>query len=176
MHRQPILDSLAEYLRRFPDEAEVVDRFRTFVETETRCFDNDTWSGHVTGSAWLLDASGQRALLTHHRKLDKWLQLGGHSDGDTDTLAVAIREAEEESGLRVMAVDERILDLDVHEIPARGDQPAHFHYDVRYALRVVGSEAFTVSDESHELAWVEPAELERFTDEWSVLRMAHKAR
>jgi hypothetical protein len=74
------------------------------------------------------------------------------------------------------ALDRAILDLDIHQIPARGDQPAHFHYDVRYLLHVSGSESFAVSDESHELAWVAPGEIESFSREWSVLRMADKAR
>ena len=176
MHRQPILNALADYRSRHPEEADVVDRFDGFVRDEPSCFDNDCWSGHVTVSSWLLDTTGNRALLTHHKKLDKWLQLGGHSDGDPDTLAVALREAQEESGLVVTALDSSILDLDIHQIPARGDQPAHFHYDVRYLLQVSGTESFAVSDESHELAWVAPEELETFSREWSVLRMAEKAR
>lgn len=176
MHRQPILAALAVYRNRYPDEADVVDRFEAFVRDEPRCFHNDCWSGHITGSAWLLDGAGVRALLTHHRKLDKWLQLGGHSDGDPDTLAVALREAHEESGLAVGALDRAILDLDIHQIPARGTQPAHFHFDVRYLLQVSGAETFAVSNESHELAWVGEGELESFSREWSVLRMAHKVR
>lgn len=174
MHRQPILAALAEYRDRHPDEGDVVDRFETFVRAEPRCFENDCWSGHITGAAWLLDRPLERVLLTHHRKLDKWLQLGGHSDGDADALTVAIREAREESGLAVTVLDRRILDLDVHQIPARGQDPAHYHYDVRFLLRVEGSDRFTVSDESHELAWVPLDELDRFSGEWSVLRMAEK--
>jgi 8-oxo-dGTP pyrophosphatase MutT (NUDIX family) len=176
MHRQPILTALADYRSRYPEEADVVDRFEVFVRGEPRCFHNDCWSGHITGSAWVLDSAGKKALLTHHKKLGKWLQLGGHSDGDPDTLAVALREAHEESGLAVTALDRAILDLDVHQIPARGGEPAHFHFDVRYLLQVAGAEAFAVSDESHELAWVAPEELETFSREWSVLRMAEKAR
>ena len=176
MHRQPILIALADYRSRYREEAEVVDRFEAFVRDQPNCFDNDCWSGHVTGSSWLLDATGDRALLTHHKKLGKWLQLGGHSDGVPETLAVALREAHEESGLAVSALDSAILDLDIHRIPARGDQPAHLHYDVRYLLQVSGTEAFAVSDESHELAWVALAELKSFSREWSVLRMAQKAR
>ncbi len=176
MHRQPILNALRDYLDRYPRESALVQRFRAFVEAEPRCFQRDCWTGHVTGAAWLLDEAGARALLTHHKKLDRWLQLGGHSDGDPDTLAVAIREAEEESGLTVQPIETHIFDLDVHEIPARGEDPAHYHFDVRYLLRATGSDAFTVSDESHELVWVADEELRRFSDEWSVLRMAEKVR
>jgi 8-oxo-dGTP pyrophosphatase MutT (NUDIX family) len=176
MHRQSILDALAVYRRRYPEEADVVHAFETFLRGEPRCFHNDCWTGHITGSAWLLDGVGERALLTHHRKLGKWLQLGGHSDGDPDTLAVALREAHEESGLAVTALDRAILDLDIHEIPARGEQPAHLHYDVRYLLQVSDSNAFAISDESHELAWVSVEDLGGFSREWSVQRMAEKMR
>lgn len=174
MHRQPILATLAEYRARHPEEAQVVGRFEAFVRAEPRCFHNDCWPGHVTGGAWLLDRDMERVLLTHHKKLGRWLQLGGHCDGDPDPLAVAVREAEEESGLEVVVLDSRILDLDVHRIPARGSDPAHDHYDVRFLLRAAESDRFTVSEESHELAWVPFDALEGYTREWSVLRMAQK--
>ncbi len=174
MHRQPLLKLLDAYERRFPDEAAVVERFRALVNAHENCFERDCWVGHITGSAWLVDAKSERVLLTHHKKLDRWLQLGGHSDGEPNTLLAAQREAEEESGLAVVALDELPLDLDVHEIPARKADPAHFHFDVRFSFRVADSEDFTVSDESHDLAWVPIVDLSSYTDEESVLRMARK--
>jgi 8-oxo-dGTP pyrophosphatase MutT (NUDIX family) len=174
MHRQRLLSLIDDYARRWPDEAAVVERFRTFVDAHPRCFERDCWTGHVTGSAWVTNHAGDAVLLTHHKKLDRWLQLGGHSDGDPDPLAVARREAEEEGGLAVVAVWQQIFDLDVHEIPARKGDPAHYHYDVRFAFRPIGSEAFAVSEESHDLAWVPIAGLDALTDETSMLRMAGK--
>ena len=91
--------------------------------------------GHITGSAWVVDIAGNRVLLADHAKLGRWLQPGGHSDGDPDTLAVALREAREESGLDVRALDDAIFDIDVHRIPARGDEPAHLHFDVRFLVQ-----------------------------------------
>ncbi|MEO7325700.1 MAG: NUDIX hydrolase, partial [Dokdonella sp.] len=88
--------------------------------------------GHLTGSAWLVSADGARALMTPHRKLDRGLQLGGHADGDPDLARVALREAEEESGLHDLEVESAIFDIDRHRIPAHGDEPEHWHYDVRY--------------------------------------------
>ena len=170
-----ILAQLDGYLARHPDERDAVARTRDLLLHEPRCFERDCWRpGHITGSAWLVDAAGSRVLLTHHRKLGRWLQLGGHSDGDADPLRVACREAEEESGLQVTPVSTALFDLDVHEIPARHSDPAHLHFDLRFALRVVGSERFTLSNESHELRWVRIAELDRLTQEWSMLRMAKK--
>lgn len=174
MHRQLLRDRLAEYRQRYPDEDQVAARILAVVDADPRCFERDCWLGHITGSAWILDRSGQRALLTHHRKLDRWLQLGGHSDGDPDTLRVARREGLEESGLVLTLAQETVFDIDVHEIPARGTEPTHHHLDLRFLFRVTGSEDFVVSDESHSLAWVPLAELEDYTDEESVLRMARK--
>lgn len=176
MHRQPLLELLQRYQTRHPDERDIVARFLEFVAGHERCFERDLWAGHITGSAWLVDRAGARVLLTHHRKLGRWLQLGGHSDGDPATLDVARKEAAEESGLAVRALSDEIFDIDLHEIPARRQDPAHYHFDVRFALTVEDSEAFRVSAESLELAWVPIDELPAYTDEYSVLRMAEKWR
>ena len=173
MHRRPLLDAIEAYGARHPDERDVVRRFQDFVSGHERCFENDLWTGHITGSAWVVHPHRDEVLLTHHRKLGRWLQLGGHSDGDADTAAVARREAEEESGLAVALVDGAIFDLDVHAIPARKGDPEHWHFDVRFAFRAAG-EAFTVTEESHALAWVPISRLPDYTDEWSVLRMSDK--
>jgi len=165
---------LGDYGLRHPEELALVDRFRGFVEANERCFERDLWAGHVTGSAWLVNAARDAVLLTHHRKLGRWLQLGGHSDGNPDSLAVALTEAREESGLDVAALSPVVFDLDIHEIPARKQDPAHFHFDVRFALTVTGAEAFRVSAESLDLAWVPIARLADYTDEESMLRMARK--
>ncbi len=123
------------------------------------CFLRSNLEGHFTGSAWLVSADGLRVLLTHHRKLDRWLQLGGHADGDNDLSRVALREAEEESGLSNLEVESDVFDLDRHWIPERGDVPGHWHYDVRFVVHCLGSEAFVVSEESHALAWRDIAEI-----------------
>lgn len=174
MHRSKLIGQLQDYAARHPDEAATAERFLQFVHAHERCFERDCWAGHVTGSAWLVNRDRDRVLLTHHKKLDRWLQLGGHSDGMADPLAVAIREAEEESGLAVVALDSAIFDIDVHPIPARQADPSHFHFDVRFALQARAGEAFRVSDESHDLAWVAVRELGDYTREESVLRMARK--
>jgi 8-oxo-dGTP pyrophosphatase MutT (NUDIX family) len=176
MHRQTLLSLLDDYAARHPDEAATTSWFARFVANHERCFERDLWAGHVTGSAWLVDGSGDRVLLTHHRKLGRWLQLGGHSDGNPRTLQVALKEAREESGLDVRPLSEAVFDLDVHEIPARRSDPAHHHFDVRFALQVAGDESFRVSGESLDLAWVPIDRLGDYTDEESVLRMARKWR
>lgn len=149
----PLAQLLDEYLARYPGEAETGARFRTFLASADDVFERTHLVGHFTGSAWLVSADGARVLLTHHRKLGRWLQLGGHADGDRNLARVALREAEEESGLRDLCVESMTFDLDAHIIAARGNEPEHWHYDVRFVVRAVGSEAFTVSEESLALAW-----------------------
>ncbi len=172
-HRQRLLELIAEYAERHPDEGEVVDRFVSFVTAHERCFERDCWAGHITGSAWLVNEARSHVLLTHHRKLGAWFQLGGHSDGESNTLLAAQKEAEEESGLPVRVLDAQIFDLDVHEIPARKSDPAHFHYDVRFVFQAE-REDFAVSEESLDLAWVQVANLSAYTSEISMIRMAEK--
>lgn len=177
MHRQPLLDAIGEYSARHPDEDETTARFTDFVRSHADCFERSLRIGHLTGSAWIVDDDGARVLMTHHRKLNRWLQPGGHADGDPDIRAVALREAVEETGLDPLeAVGSAIFDLDIHRIPARENEPEHLHYDVRFAIRHAGSGGFIVSDESHDLAWVEIGRLSDYSDEGSILRMAEKWR
>lgn len=166
---------LADYRRRHPQEGAVVDLFEAFLASSADVFERRHPPGHFTGSAWLVSRDGRRALLTHHRKLDRWLQPGGHADGDSDLARVALREAEEESGLTGLRGEATIFDLDRHAIPARGSEPEHWHYDVRFVVRAGDDEAFVVGEESHDLAWRVIAELRDApqVDE-SVRRMAEK--
>lgn len=148
-----VLALLSRFDHSEPGDAAAVALFAEFVRSHPNCCERELEIGHLTGSAWLVSADGQRVLLTHHRKLGRWLQLGGHADGDADLARVALREAEEESGLTGLSVEPDIFDLDRHRIPARGAEPGHWHYDVRFVVRAAGSEAFAVSEESHALAW-----------------------
>ena len=160
----------------WPQEALIRDRIRQFVATEPRCFDNDCWAGHITGSAWVLSQDASHALLVLHDKLGKWLQPGGHSDGNPDTRAVALREAREETGMAVELHAPGIFDLDIHEIPAFGVQPAHLHLDVRFAVRADMTKTPVPNDESRDVAWVPLSDIEHYTSEESILRMVRKSR
>jgi 8-oxo-dGTP pyrophosphatase MutT (NUDIX family) len=153
---EPLLAALADYARRWPAEQACVDGFIALAGDAGNAgdaFRRERLAGHFTGSAWLVDRGGARVLPTHHRKLDRWLQPGGHADGDRDLARVALREAEEETGLQGLRVAPEIFDIDRHRIPARGAVPAHWHYDVRYVVRAGDDETFVVSEESHALAW-----------------------
>lgn len=192
--------NLIEYARRWPAEAEHTLPFLQLLDEAVAAgegmpgaadgaddaaqhdapppadpFMRERLAGHFTGGAWLIDRAGRRVLLTHHRKLGRWLQLGGHADGDRDLAQVALREAEEESGLTGLSVDPQVFDVDRHWIPERRDVPGHWHYDLRYVVRAGDHEDYVVSEESLDLAWREIAELldDPGSDE-SMRRMAAK--
>ncbi len=150
-----LLADLITYGNQWPAESETVNRFRQLLELDDGPdpFSRERLEGHFTGSAWVVSADRQRAALLHHRKLDRWLQPGGHADGERDLAAVALREAEEETGLRGLRVEPDVFDLDRHRIPARGVEPEHWHYDMRFIVNASGDETFVVNEESHALAW-----------------------
>jgi 8-oxo-dGTP pyrophosphatase MutT (NUDIX family) len=173
--RQTLLDELRAYAPADAREARMRERLIEFVGAHHDAFERALAIGHVTASAWIVDPARTRALLTHHRKLGRWLQLGGHADGDPDVRRAALREAQEESGLTSLRfVHERIYDLDVHPIPARRGEPAHDHYDVRFALEADPNEPLVVSTESKELAWIPLEALSTYEVDESVLRLARK--
>jgi 8-oxo-dGTP pyrophosphatase MutT (NUDIX family) len=151
-----------------------VERFLALFEAWPACLFRDHMPGHLTASGWVVHPDTDATLLTHHWKLDKWLQLGGHADGDPDPVAVAAREVLEESGLTVSPDGAEIFDLDVHLIPPHRGVPEHYHYDLRYLFLVDERTAPVVSEESHDVAWVELRRLEAFTTEPSMLRMRSK--
>ncbi|NLA66655.1 MAG: NUDIX hydrolase [Gammaproteobacteria bacterium] len=137
-----------------PGESEEARLFIELLRDAGDPFVRERLAGHFTASAWLVSADGRRALLTHHRKLDRWLQPGGHADGDADLARVALREAGEESGLPGLRLEGGVFDLDRHWSPERGGVPGHWHYDVRYVVRAGADERFVVGEESHDLAWL----------------------
>jgi 8-oxo-dGTP pyrophosphatase MutT (NUDIX family) len=182
MHRQSLLILLRDYEPATPEEARVRDEITEFVREHHDCFLRELLVGHVTGSAWVVDKTLSRVLLTHHRKLNKWLQLGGHCDGEYDVLQVAIREAVEESGVfDIVPFSSDIFDIDIHAIPERANaagaiEPAHFHYDVRFILVADDEAPLKVSAESHDLRWLSLDEISSLTQEESILRMVAKTR
>ena len=112
--------------------------------------------GHITASCFVVDARTQRVLLHHHRHLDRWLQMGGHIEEGESAVAAALREAREESGLvDLEVIGNSVMDIDVHEIPAKTGEPEHSHFDVRYIARTSRPESIQLNHvESRELAWL----------------------
>ena len=177
MHRKTLLEKLQAYNTHDADESVMLKRMVAFVIGHENCFDRALKVGHITGSAWVVSPDHSHVLLLHHRKLNRWLQPGGHSDGDPDTLAVALRETEEESGVpaqHIKPVTTAIFDIDIHAIPERGDEPAHEHFDVRFLFELDAGIPLARNDESNALEWVPIAKISEFNDERSILRMVEK--
>ena len=205
MHRNDILDALAGYQEVWSyaaghgapyvdaRESAVLERFVEFIRATPGAFERATLEGHLTGSAVVVSADLQRVLLTLHGKLNKWLQLGGHADGHPHLHDVAMREAEEESGLtglKFLPFGHAIfgagtnltelsnrpvpLDLDCHDIPARPGEPAHVHYDVRYLIVADANQPLVISEESKDLRWFSIGEARRAAPEASTLRQFDK--
>ena len=140
------------------------------------CFERSLKHAHFTGSAWVVNYSFDKALLTHHAQLDKWLQLGGHADGLEDMCKVATKELQEESGLKSFRLEtQEIFDLDIHTIPERKGVPEHAHYDIRYLFVADEQEKVLKNHESKALAWVPlPAIAGLCNGNDSIMRMIEK--
>jgi 8-oxo-dGTP pyrophosphatase MutT (NUDIX family) len=175
MHRNEIRRLLSGYRANSPEDEIQLSRMWQFIEAQPNCFERTLQIGHVTGSAWIVSPDRTQTLLSHHRKLDIWVQLGGHADGNPDIFAVALREAREESGLsRLYPLTQGIFDIDIHLIPTTTEEPGHYHYDVRFIFEADPGDKLIVSHESKALAWVSFDRINDFKVDASVRRMAAK--
>ena len=174
MHRNLIIKLLEDYALDYPSEEESTSRYQKFVKIHPNCFKRTLQIGHVTSSAWVISQDFQEVLLTHHRKLNIWIQLGGHVDGNPDVGKEALREVKEESGINsIKLMSDKLFDIDIHKIPEIGNEPEHYHYDARFLIQS-NTRDYKISEESLDLAWVPIRNLELFTDETSMLRMRQK--
>ena len=159
------------------DEVAYKKRMLSLYHRFANCFERSLSLGHFTASAWILNPQKNEVVLVHHKKLDKWLQPGGHADGDNNLLRVCLKEAEEETGLTALTpLQNGIFDIDIHTIPANSKDDTHFHYDVRYAFVQDGSQVIDVSDESHDVKWISLENLvEKYDCGRSIMRMVEKS-
>ena len=187
MHRQPLLQLLRQHDPIDPNEQAMTQATIAFVEANPDAFDRSLLIGHITGSAWVVSPDRSQTLLIHHRKLDRWLQPGGHADGDPDVAAVALRETQEETGLtslRLVAtsgieahsnrLSTPIFDVDIHTIPARNDVPEHLHYDIRFLLEADPQEPFGYSEEIKNIQWFSLKTANEYAIDESISRLTRK--
>jgi len=195
---EPVLHSLRCYAKVWPEglipysgfdkdwELTTQERLVTFLKDHTDALERTCVPGHITGSALVVNPNFDRVLLTLHAKLGKWLQLGGHADGDSDVAAAALREAREESGRSEVEflpweqggtwgiTSPTAFDCDIHQIPARGDQPSHLHYDIRYLCVLDDALPLRITHESKDLRWVKLEDAFTLTQEASMIRQFEK--
>ena len=174
MDRTQLIDQLTQYGSSHPEELLFVAQFKSLLK-QPRCFYRDHLPGHITGSVWITNQRHTKVLLIHHAKLNKWLQPGGHADGVENILLVAKKELEEETGIsEVHQIQHSLFDIDIHQIPANADFPAHYHYDIRFLFRTEESNHLNTNHESLDVQWVPLAAIETYSTEKSVLRMKDK--
>ena len=144
---------------------------------------NDFWSrenkyGHITASCWVINHKKDMALLTHHKKFNKWFQLGGHiEENDNDIYTACQRELEEESGLKSGKIlSKEIFDIDVHKIPSKKGIAEHFHFDIRILFEADDTEVISFDTaESMLVKWIRLDEIREVSKEESITRMINKS-
>jgi len=179
MSKEKLIGELKAYSTPFAEEGSFVPRFISLLNNFPNCFYRSLVSGHITGSAWVVSPDKTEVVLLHHRKLDRWLQPGGHADGEEEIARVVAKELEEETGLTgcSWANEGRIFDLDIHLIPASKDSKAHFHFDIRLAAIVDTRQSLIGNGESKEIKWVNLADITSSSGfEQSILRMVEKTK
>ena len=175
MKRTQILNLLQEYSGWDAEEEDMRKRMLAFVGANENCFERSLVEGHLTGSAWIVSADKRAAVMIHHKKLDRWLQPGGHADGDSDLAAVALKEAQEETQLKSLdLISDKIFDVDIHWIPDNPKDKGHFHYDVRFLIESDHTESPVVMKETKNAKWVKMEDISQLTDSRSVLRLVEK--
>ena len=174
MHRLLLKTLLESYAPADKEELRFKSEMLSFLSAHPNCFERSLIQGHFTASAWLLNPDKSKALMMHHAKLGQWFQLGGHCDGDPDVLAVALKEAAEESGLgQIKPIFQNIFDLDIHLIPDNPKEKAHYHYDIRFLLQAE-TETIQINRESKQLLWIDANLSSLPTTNPSIVRMFKK--
>ncbi|MGA9523136.1 MAG: NUDIX hydrolase [Myxococcaceae bacterium] len=179
--RETLIDELSRAAPEDQKERADLEAMRAFARDLEEPFSRAQPTAHFTGSAVVVDPEGARVCLVHHAKLNRWLQPGGHADpADEGSMPqTALREAREETGLRVALHPHapRPLDVDVHVIPARKTEPEHRHLDLRYLVVAENPEALAHDpNESLGARWLSWEEALRGTDEPALRRLFEKAR
>jgi len=174
--RQQLITELIEYQPFNTIEGAHVSAVIDFMRENEDCFERSNLAGHLTGSGWIIDDRYTHCLLVHHKKLDRWLQPGGHADGNQNIQEVAQSEVEEETGLTNILPVAGIFDVDVHMIPEHKGIPEHYHYDVRYLFITPIDTPLIISEESNDLRWFPLEDLAQLVgEEPSVLRLQEKS-
>jgi 8-oxo-dGTP pyrophosphatase MutT (NUDIX family) len=178
---QAFVESLQNHVPADTQEANHKARILRHVESGGPLFDRQRWDGHLTGSAFILNHERTHILLIFHRKLQRWLQPGGHGEpNETHPLEVAYREAREECGLDDLLLYPQAghpFDLDVHLIPPRADEPAHEHLDVRYLFVVPAGTTMELDPQLEEVqgcSWVQLEDALQDGNDYSVMRAVRK--
>lgn len=174
--RTKLRNQLSAYEPMNQSEKAFRERMLFLLDHHDNCFERSLLHVHFTASAWIVNPEMTHCLLTHHAKLDRWLQLGGHADGDANLQNVCLKEVREESGLTdIRLFNGEIFDIDIHLIPERKGIPAHDHYDIRFLVIATLQEALQFNHEAKDMKWIELQEVYNLTEaNDSIQRMVNK--
>lgn len=169
-----LLKQLEQYINKYPNEVETIKTLQSLLVGDLSMSDEHL-RGHITGSSWIVNQARDKALFTLHKKLGRWLQLGGHVDEGESVIEGATREAFEESGLKsIKLLSSEIYDIDIHLIPKNDKHESHYHFDIRYIFEGDDLEPLNISQESSDLKWLELAKLKEYNKDESIDRMRRK--
>jgi 8-oxo-dGTP pyrophosphatase MutT (NUDIX family) len=154
-----------------PEQASTRDAIVAAARTHPDILERTCRPGHLTGSALVVDADAARVLVLLHAKLGRWLQPGGHADGEANLAAVALREATEETGIAGLRVVVPAIDVDVHEVEPPAED-AHLHLDCRFLVLAPTGARARGNHESRALRWVSPEDLDALGADEGLRRLA----
>ena len=166
---QAVLDEVASTS---PESDSYRDEILAFTRLHADALHRSCLTGHLTGSALVVDDDRERTLLMLHAKLGLWLQPGGHADGEGHLATVALTEATEETGIDGLTVLGPAVDCDIHQIPERKGEPAHLHLDTSFVVLAPPGAVAQGNHESHALRWVTLDELDELAGDESLRRLA----
>lgn len=150
---------------------------RLYRDKSNLAFMRKSIEAHFTASAWIINPENREVLLIHHKKLNKWLQPGGHADGEVDLEKVARKEAREETSLHnLQLATSDVFDIDIHLIPEHKGIQEHYHYDVRFAYFCTCKDDTQINSESNSFQWIKIDQVKTLTKEPSILRMVKKTK
>ena len=173
--REKLLKSIKEY-KPF-NEQEEMDKtlILNWIENNENAFLRENAVAHITASAWVVNKDRSKVLMVYHNIYNSWSWLGGHADGETDLLSVAVREVKEKAGIsNVRPVSDEIFSLESLTVDGHVKKgkyvSSHLHFNITYFLEADPEEAVSIkADENSGVAWFSPEEaLERSTEPWFV--------
>lgn len=176
--RQDLINQIERY-QPF-NEQEEADKFLIlqWIRENDNAFLRENTVAHMTASAWVVNKDRSKVLMVYHNIYDSWSWLGGHADGETDLLAVALREVKEEAGIsHVRPVAEEIFSLESLTVDGHVKKgkyvSSHLHLNVTYLLEADCEETVSIkADENSGVAWFSPEEaLKKSTEPWFVERV-----
>ena len=179
-YRTSLIEALRDHMSFNQHEDDMVEQTIDFIRSTPSCFERSNLAGHMVAGALVLNAAHTHVALMFHTKLQRWLQPGGHADGEVNLFYVAQKEVWEETGLATSTtpLGTKIFDVDAHLIQARGEGekyvPGHWHYEVRYLLEALNEADLQANAESQGLEWVAVKDVANYTTEESVLRMVKR--